>query len=380
MSEKTNKVCVNIDQSDEQNGGFSDTEKQQARTNIGAGDGKVDFVQMGGQQPVVERSTPYVITSGSGSTYLRNEEATKKFYFVPDFDNTKYGKYAKINAQGRIVWDDAPTGLPAFTQNDAGKALILDANGEPIWSDSLIDSEFSFSYNGNLKTEKIKKISAKRAGSTEQGYDHDILAIKSNDFSGIGGNITRVEKEFEMVPHNQNTGFIYSNGLGLEKKEVSFPVSKYIDGSVSVAIPNSDGYRIHKEENGSEVSIPAKAGQIVTFSGSFIAEASVNTSFNSHKIKAVFGTSRDTPTGGCATYAQQEFFFASKEIDEAENPSSTQLRYVTQSFTFSVSVKIESDRNIPIAITIYDPNQHRDIYRYYVHGIMVTLYPLDWAN
>lgn len=34
---KMNKVCVNIDQSDEDNGGFTDAEKAQARSNIGAG-------------------------------------------------------------------------------------------------------------------------------------------------------------------------------------------------------------------------------------------------------------------------------------------------------------------------------------------------------
>lgn len=34
---KMNKVCVNIDQSDANNGGFSDNEKAQARKNIGAG-------------------------------------------------------------------------------------------------------------------------------------------------------------------------------------------------------------------------------------------------------------------------------------------------------------------------------------------------------
>lgn len=36
---KMNKVCVNIDQSDSANGGFTDAEKAQARQNIGAGTG-----------------------------------------------------------------------------------------------------------------------------------------------------------------------------------------------------------------------------------------------------------------------------------------------------------------------------------------------------
>lgn len=240
MSEKTNKVCVNIDQSDEQNGGFSDAEKLQARTNIGAGDGKVAFVTSDGQQQVVERSEAFVVTNAIGNTYFHNLDATKKFLFLPDFDNTKYGKYAKINEQGKIVWDDAPTGLPTATQQDAGKALILDANGEPIWSDSIIDTEYSFGYNGNLRTERIKKLSAIRCGYTMQGYDHDILAIKSNVFSGVGGNNASVEKEYELLPHDNTEGFVYSNGYGLSKKKIyeifvcEYGVTTYSDAITAI--------------------------------------------------------------------------------------------------------------------------------------------------
>ena len=365
---KQNKVCVNLDQSDEQNGGFSDAEKLQARTNIGAGDGKVNFVTMGGQQPVVERSTPYVITSGSGSTYLRNEEATKKFFFVPDFDSSKYGKYAKINAQGKIVWDDAPTGLPAATQQDAGKALILDANGEPIWSDSLIDSEFSFSYNGNIKTEKIKKISAKRVGSTEQGYDHDILAIKSNDFSGIGGNITRVEKEFEMVPHNQNTGFIYSDGLGLKKKEINLVRHNYLNGGVSQALVNHDG-RFYSDGN----SLNIKAGETLEISVMLEAETAPMNTFHDFCLMLVFCPNNSSDLDGIA---KKMCFFPAKEIDAVVNQSQTALRSVGQDFSFTFIKKYTSDGTIPATITIYDTQCTREIYRYFLYASF-KIYPSD---
>lgn len=133
MSEKTNKVCVNIDQSDEQNGGFSDAEKLQARTNIGAGDGKIPWVTMGGQTPVVVRSGLSIVKYQAGYC-LQNDDASIKLWLAPNFVAGDAGKFLGIGAGGVIGWRNAPSELPSATQQDAGKTLILDANGQPIWS------------------------------------------------------------------------------------------------------------------------------------------------------------------------------------------------------------------------------------------------------
>lgn len=131
---KLNKVCVNIDQSDESNGGFSGAEKAQARTNIGAGDGKIPWVTMGGQTPVVVRSGLSIVKYQAGYC-LQNDDASVKLWLAPDFAAGDAGKILGIGSGGAIGWRNAPRELPSSTQQDANKALIVDANGNPIWGE-----------------------------------------------------------------------------------------------------------------------------------------------------------------------------------------------------------------------------------------------------
>ncbi len=155
---KQNKVCVNLDQSDEEKGGFSDAEKLRARTNIGAGDGKVSWVVIHeGGQPQVSRSGLSVVSRSSGA-YIQNDDASVKFYLVPDYVAGDAGKILGINNGGILGWRSAPRELPSATQQDAGKTLILDANGEPIWSkckpvikvsSRVSDIQVNWNYNGS---------------------------------------------------------------------------------------------------------------------------------------------------------------------------------------------------------------------------------------
>lgn len=131
---KQNKVCVNLDQSDESNGGFSASEKLQARTNIGAGDGKIPWVTMGGQTPVVVRSGLSIVKYQAGYC-LQNDDASVKLWLAPDFAAGDAGKILGIGSGGAIGWRNAPMELPAYTAQDANKALIVDANGNPIWGE-----------------------------------------------------------------------------------------------------------------------------------------------------------------------------------------------------------------------------------------------------
>lgn len=129
---KQNKVCVNIDQSDESNGGFSDAEKARARTNIGAGDGKIPWVTMGGQTPVVVRSGLSIVKYQAGYC-LQNDDASIKLWLAPDFASGDAGKILGIGGGGAIGWRNAPRELPSATQQDSGKALLVDAQGNAVW-------------------------------------------------------------------------------------------------------------------------------------------------------------------------------------------------------------------------------------------------------
>lgn len=131
---KQNKVCVNLDQSNEQNGGFSDAEKLQARTNIGAGDGKIPWVTMGGQTPVVVRSGLSIVKYQAGYC-LQNDDASIKLWLAPDFVVGDAGKILGIGTGGAIGWRNAPRELPSYTAQDANKVLIVNADGNPIWSE-----------------------------------------------------------------------------------------------------------------------------------------------------------------------------------------------------------------------------------------------------
>lgn len=129
---KQNKVCVNIDQSNEQNGGFTDAEKLRARNNIGAGDGKIPWVTMGGQTPVVVRSGLSIVKYLAGYC-LQNDDASIKLWLPPDFSNTDVGKVFGIGAGGATGWLSQPEGLPSHSEEDSGKALLVDAQGNAVW-------------------------------------------------------------------------------------------------------------------------------------------------------------------------------------------------------------------------------------------------------
>ena len=105
-----NKLCVNIDQSNPEQGGFTDEQKLQARTNIGAGDGKVSWVQysQGSPTPTVDRSPLSVVSSDTG-TRIQNDVASKKFYVAPNFNAADYGKVLRINKENqKVMWDNPP--------------------------------------------------------------------------------------------------------------------------------------------------------------------------------------------------------------------------------------------------------------------------------
>ena len=107
---KMNKLCSNLDQSNPATGGFTDEEKQTMRNNIGAGDGKVSWVQysQGSHYPTVDRSSLAVVSSDTG-TRIQNDDASKKFYVAPNFNADDYGKVLRINKENqKVMWDNPP--------------------------------------------------------------------------------------------------------------------------------------------------------------------------------------------------------------------------------------------------------------------------------
>lgn len=101
---KMNKVAVNLAQD------FTDTEKAQARSNIGASDGTIPWVEYnpGSPTPYVDPSSISVVTSEQG-TRIQNGDASKKFFVAPDFTTpTDTGKFFGVGVDGQAKWMSVP--------------------------------------------------------------------------------------------------------------------------------------------------------------------------------------------------------------------------------------------------------------------------------
>lgn len=134
---KLNKVCVNIDQTDPANGGFTNTEKAQARANIGAGTGNsaINRYDLSGTEYTVEQLNIFQRSINNaeikdsltslGSTVptptLNSEEGKVpvayyrdgRGYFIlekykdsrfPDSDSTQVGQILTVDAHGVAEW------------------------------------------------------------------------------------------------------------------------------------------------------------------------------------------------------------------------------------------------------------------------------------
>ena len=191
---KQNKVAVNLAQD------FTDEEKLQARANIGAGTGngnsditRIDLSNVEhsvDQLNIYQRSTSNAefkdgqtslgstvptpsLTSQEGKVpvaYYRNGRG----YFLleqykdprlPDSSSSNVNQVLTVDSHGVANWANPATELPSHTSADAGKALILNSSGNPIWSD--IDSAPHISRISEFATES----SPSMIGTT-YGADH----------------------------------------------------------------------------------------------------------------------------------------------------------------------------------------------------------------
>lgn len=216
-----NKVAVNLAQD------FTDAQKAQARANIGASQVSYDNVvtDMTVTKEIVRpyMNTKYTATIGSDN-----------FLLLPG--SVANGMVVKSN--GSLQTQSIPQGLPSG--GTAGQALILDTNGDPIWANNTYGSYID-NYNGNNKEVELNEMDLNGSVLTS-GTDRHILTLKSTEFAGIGGNTTRFTEQYEMVPHNTNSrtsGFIYSDGYGLTKRDISTATDFTISWSTNIAAAES---------------------------------------------------------------------------------------------------------------------------------------------
>lgn len=200
---RMNKVCVNIDQSDANNGGFTDAEKLQARTNIGAGTGNSKIVHVSNTLPPVTTNVNQLTIFNDGRTrfdnlfsgvipYEPNQSEIGRVLVAnyagspakgtaqwKDVHNIGINEVPTGGTDGQVLtwnnnaytWDNAPTELPAHTSAQAGKALILNAQGEPIWDDVGGGSSISMASFKTTKTINIPGGNSSMLTDTYKIYD-----------------------------------------------------------------------------------------------------------------------------------------------------------------------------------------------------------------
>ena len=94
---------------------FTDTEKEQARENIGATDGKdVSWVSYneGQPTPLVQKSGLSVVNSGT-RVVIQNDDGSKKYVVGPDYASGDVGKVLGIRSGGSVAWVDVPQPNPS---------------------------------------------------------------------------------------------------------------------------------------------------------------------------------------------------------------------------------------------------------------------------
>lgn len=216
-----NKVAVNLAQD------FTDEQKLQGRQNIGAS--QISYNNSVTDMTVTKEVVrPYMNTKYSATIGSDN------FLLLP----SSFADGMVVKSNGSLQTQSVPQGLPSG--GTAGQALILDANGDPIWTNNTYGSYID-TYNGNNKEVELNEIDL-RGSVLTPGTDHHIITLKSTEFAGIGGNTTRFTQQYELVPHNTNnrtSGFVYSDGYGLTKKSISNATDFTISWSTSSASAES---------------------------------------------------------------------------------------------------------------------------------------------
>lgn len=137
-----NKVCVNIDQSNSATGGFTDAEKAQARTNIGAGTGNgnsdIARIDVSGNEYDVDKLSIYQRSVSNaefkdGSTTLGSTVPT------PSMASNEGKVPVAYYRDGRgyfLLEQYKDPRIPDSSSSNVNQALIVDSHGVANWTEN----------------------------------------------------------------------------------------------------------------------------------------------------------------------------------------------------------------------------------------------------
>jgi len=186
---------------------FTDTEKETARTNIGAADGKIPWVEYHESQPVpsVTRSGLSVVTSDRGSR-IQNDDASIQYYVAPPPATGDAGKVLGVNTVGTVTWInvDPPDSIETemYRMDYVSTGAGNNTTAWKSWSIPSKDGRYPSKVVGNFWG-NIPNISIVPAASANIAIDPNVESIDIYQNINIGAPVSG------WIPPDNNNAYCF---------------------------------------------------------------------------------------------------------------------------------------------------------------------------
>lgn len=231
---------------------FTTAQQLQARTNIGASDGTIQWVGPDGTM-----NAPIKVVSAEGGIHIEdvheNAQATYKFFIAPEATTDDYAKFFGVyqGEHGPAAGWLSP--FPAKSSTDVGKALVVDTDVGLKWEDLGKGVHYV-----NLRSEKVTTATydeiraALEAGKQVIGY-----VSADSGYNAFAVYACQGWNADQMAFVNSHQGSINEIGVTKNNANISYKNSTYlIDGTQSLS---------HKDEVRANIEV-AKGPLIFTIS------------------------------------------------------------------------------------------------------------------
>lgn len=165
---KMNKVCVNIDQSDENNGGFTDAEKAQARNNIGAGTSSLSISSASLHLQTID-------WDGSTERIVSGTKRTVQVFVIP----------------AKTTIDFTVDGTVRCTENQAN-GVILQLNDSDEYSQNPIEERCVYTWPNSTQSNIGEMTLSARFVYKNEKNEPITLYLNAFNINGLSGSVIRI--------------------------------------------------------------------------------------------------------------------------------------------------------------------------------------------
>lgn len=163
---KMNKVCTNIDQSDANNGGFSDNEKAQARKNIGASSLSISSASLHLQK---------IDWDGSTEAIRIGTKRTVQVFVIP----------------AKTTIDFTVDGMVQCTENQAN-GVFLQLNDSDEYSQNPIEERYVYTRPNSTQSDIGEMTLSARFVYKNEKDEPITLYLNAFNINGLSGSVIRI--------------------------------------------------------------------------------------------------------------------------------------------------------------------------------------------